>query len=199
MKVLTLTLALLLVSPFAYAEKPTQEDIIGRTLQSVVLISPEFTADHGSGFFISPHEIMTAAHVMTKDTARIQTLDGQSCMGKVKYKEDTADMALLTTTCTGNPVTFSAESQVGQPIYAIGNPQDMEFMVTQGIISSKGYGKILFDATVSEGNSGGVLVNVSGEVLGIVYAKSVLVAIGWAIPSARIQMFMEHVRKYTGG
>ncbi len=178
------------------ASQPTEAEVIQSVLPSIVKIS--ILADHGSGFFIGQHEIITAAHVVKEEgQIRITMYGGQTCTSTVKYKEDVSDMALLTTDCTGIPLTLSNESQVAETVYAFGNPDDMDFLVTKGMISSKGYGKILFDATVYEGSSGGALTNEQGEVIGLVYAKSVLVPIGWAIPANKMELFMAHVRKYT--
>jgi serine protease Do len=94
----------------------------------------------------------------------------------------------------------SSQVKVGEWVAAIGNPLGMEHTVTAGIISAKGrqlglgYGNyedfIQTDAAINRGNSGGPLVNMKGEVIGI--TSNILVpsgvsgniGIGFAIPSS---------------
>ena len=102
----------------------------------------------------------------------------------------------------------SAGVRLGEPVFAIGNPFDLEFSVTSGIVSGIGRESrggfsgrpvrdvIQTDAAVNPGNSGGPLFNAQGEVIGINTAvenptgQRVFVGVGFAVPSNTAQRFL---------
>ncbi|MBF0360310.1 MAG: trypsin-like peptidase domain-containing protein [Oligoflexia bacterium] len=105
------------------------------------------------------------------------------------------------------PIIFanSPEYMVGDPILVIGNPYGYNHSVTNGIIS-KGkrtvkIGGIFYrdmiqtDASINQGNSGGAVINMDGELLGITTAIFSVTessnGIGFAIPSTRVQKFID--------
>ena len=101
------------------------------------------------------------------------------------------------------PATFgdSDAVRVGESVFAIGNPFDLDFTVTSGIISGIGReaerrlngrsirGVLQTDAAMNPGNSGGPLFNAAGEVIGINTAvenplgQNFFVGVGYAVPS----------------
>jgi len=108
---------------------------------------------------------------------------------------DIAVLKIEASGLTAAPWGDSDELQVGAPVLAVGNPFGLERTVTAGIISAKdrrgvvgnvGYQDFLqTDAAVNPGNSGGPLVNMSGEVVGIntaIYGRAYQ-GISFAIPS----------------
>jgi len=157
----------------------------------------------GTGFFISADGyILTNNHLVEKDkTTRVTvtTLGGKDYDAKIVGTDPRTDLALLKVEAKGVPFAELGESgqvKVGEWVLAIGNPLGMEHTVTAGIVSYKGRSIdtqsyqdfIQTDAAINRGNSGGPLINMRGEVIGI--NSNILtsgfagnIGIGFAIPS----------------
>ncbi len=141
----------------------------------------------GSGFIVSPDGyILTNNHVIEGATRiSVTLLDGRVYTAKVIGTDPLTDVGVIKIDAhdlTPAALGSSARTQVGEWVLAIGNPLggDLTFSVTQGIVSAKGRGLpslntsdrqiqdfIQTDAVINRGNSGGPLVNVRGEVIGI--------------------------------
>ncbi|MEO7611545.1 MAG: trypsin-like peptidase domain-containing protein [Gemmatimonadales bacterium] len=141
----------------------------------------------GSGFIVSADGyIVTNHHVIEGATrVRVRLLDGRTFDARLVGSDPNTDVAVLRVDATGlTPAALgsSAKLRVGEWVLAIGNPlgDDLTFSVTQGIVSAKGRGPtalvrsnldiqdfIQTDAAINRGNSGGPLINVRGEVVGI--------------------------------
>ena len=151
----------------------------------------------GSGFIISQDGyVMTNAHVIDgADTVYVKLTDKREFKAKVIGLDLRTDVAVLKIEGTGLPkVTIgnSAKARVGEWVIAIGSPFDLENTVTAGIISAKARETgdflplIQTDVAVNPGNSGGPLINMRGEVVGInsqIYSKSGgFMGISFAVP-----------------
>jgi serine protease Do len=140
----------------------------------------------GSGFIVSKDGyILTNNHVVANmDRVSVTLSDKRMFDAKVIGKDPTTDVAVIKIEGNNFPfVSLGDEStaRVGQWVLAIGNPLDLEFTVTAGIISAKNRKVqnlpgstaasitdfIQTDAAINPGNSGGPLVNIRGEVIGI--------------------------------
>jgi serine protease Do len=132
----------------------------------------------GSGFFISENgSILTNHHVITDADEIIVTLtDGREFKAKVVGSDERTDVALLqvdakdmATLPIGDPKTLKK----GQWVLAIGSPFGLESTVTSGIVSAIGRETgdylpfIQTDVAVNPGNSGGPLLDLKGQVVGI--------------------------------
>jgi len=137
----------------------------------------------GSGFIVSPKGyILTNEHVV-QDSSRIIVglQNGQSYPGKVVGIDEETDVAVIKIEAPQDLPTVtlgdSNAAQVGDWVLAVGSPFGLEQTVTAGIISKKERetpsGNSSFrrfiqtDAAINRGNSGGPLVNMRGEVIGI--------------------------------
>jgi len=154
----------------------------------------------GSGFIIDPSGlILTNNHVVENATElKVRLNDDREFKGVMIGRDAKTDLALvriktdfaLTSLSFGDPDSL----QVGDWVIAIGNPFGLGNTVTSGIVSAKyrqiGAGAynsfIQTDAAVNPGNSGGPLLNMDGQVVGInsaIYSQTgVSVGIGFAIP-----------------
>lgn len=148
-----------------------------------------FTGGQGSGFvFTSDGYIVTNAHVITgaqTPNIRVRLADDDEYYSAVVVGiDEVTDIAVIKITKDGlTPVTFGDSSQVmlGEEVVAIGCPAGLEGTVTNGIVSGldrnitvgnvRVPGCIQLDAAINHGNSGGPLVNMWGQVVGIVSAK----------------------------
>jgi serine protease Do len=151
----------------------------------------------GSGFLLSADgEILTNHHVVDgADRLMVKLADGRSLRARVIGSDPDTDVALIKIDgVAGMPVVElgdSAALRVGEWVCAIGNPLAYEHTVTVGVVSY--LGRKLFDesldnyiqtdAAIDFGNSGGPLINTSGEVIGINAAiSSEGNSIGFAVP-----------------
>ncbi|TPG11998.1 Do family serine endopeptidase [Sphingomonas oligophenolica] len=173
----------------------------------------------GSGFLISPdgyvvtnnHVISPGAQGATVDSIAVTLSNHKEYIAKVIGKDQDSDLALLKIDATNLPyVKFgdSSRARVGDWVVAIGEPFGLGGTVTAGIISSinrvTGQGGaydrfIQTDASINQGNSGGPMFDMNGNVIGInsqIFSQSGgNIGIGFAIPAATakpiIQTFMK--------
>lgn len=137
----------------------------------------------GSGVIISRDgEIITNYHVVDKEPNTISqvlvvsTMDGRNFIATTLGVSTKLDIALIKIPTDYLPYAKLGDSdrvRVGDPVIVIGNPYGLEHSVTGGIISCKERKRqdntfIQTDAAVNPGNSGGPLLNMDGEVIGIV-------------------------------
>ena len=173
---------------------------------SVVLISGKSMQGEGQGTGVIITEdgyIATNAHVVSGFSELTVTLNDENNTeypAMVVGTDETTDIAVIRINASGlTPAELGTSStlQVGQSVVVIGNPLGKEFSgsVTTGVISALDrqvefedgsvYNYIQTDAAINSGNSGGPLVNMQGQVIGINAAKidtSVAEGMGFAIP-----------------
>ncbi len=142
---------------------------------------PREQVGFGSGVIISNDGyIITNNHVVANATEVSVILnDNREFLAKVVGSDTQSDIALLKIDGDSFPyLTFgnSDALQVGEWVLAVGNPFNLTSTVTAGIVSAKNRGNVIngdiqsfiqVDAAVNPGNSGGALVNTSGELIGI--------------------------------
>jgi len=158
----------------------------------------------GTGFLISSNGlILTNKHVIDVSGAEFTVIlnNGQKFSAKIMAKDNVLDLALIKIEGRGFPFLILGDSdklQIGQTVIAIGNALgEFKNTVSKGVISglfrsivaSSGSGNekleqvIQTDAAINRGNSGGPLLNLKGEVVGINAAIAVGAQnIGFAIP-----------------
>jgi serine protease Do len=167
----------------------------------------------GSGVIVSSDGyIMTNYHVVADaDQISVETTDDHTFTAKVIGTDKPSDLALLKVSATDlHPIALGNSDgvKVGDVVLAVGNPLGVGQTVTMGIISAKGrsttvgdgsYEDFLqTDAPINHGNSGGALVNMKGELVGI--NSQILsnsdgnIGIGFAIPSNMAHHVMDQLR-----
>lgn len=165
----------------------------------------------GSGVIADPNGyIITNAHVVRDASdVTVKLSDGRSFDHvQVVGADPATDIALLKIDATGltaAPWGDSEKLEVGDPVLAVGNPYGLARTVTAGIVSAKGrrgitdatYQNFLqTDAAVNPGNSGGPLVNLKGQVVGIntaIVGESFR-GISFAIPSSITKEIYEQLK-----
>lgn len=163
-------------------------DLVEATLGSVALVrsSAGPTTSQGSGFISDTDHLVTNEHVVGAATqVDIQYTEHEWTTGTVVGTDQYSDLAVIELDERPDyavPLSFSEHRpRVGQEVLAIGNPLGFTDSVSQGIISAVGRaltgpGEVTVpdgvqtDAALNQGNSGGPLVNLDGEVAGVVSA-----------------------------
>jgi serine protease Do len=187
-------------------ESPFGEDFFNRFFGQPRQNQPESDTVQvgGTGFFITADGyILTNNHMVEKDkttNVTVTTLGGKEYNAEIVGTDPSTDLALLKIQAKDMPFAELGDSglvKVGEWVLAIGNPLGMEHTVTAGIVSYKGrqidtqsyQDFIQTDAAINRGNSGGPLLNMKGEVIGI--NSTILtsgfagnIGIGFAIPSS---------------
>ena len=159
--------------------------------------APEVRRGMGSGFLISADGfILTNAHVVDgADDVMVKLMDRREFSARIVGLDKRTDIALLQIEGASLPflkLGSSADIRVGEWVLAIGSPFMLDNTVTAGIISAKARETgdylplIQTDVAVNPGNSGGPLINMRGEVIGInsqIYSRSGgFMGISFAIP-----------------
>lgn len=165
----------------------------------------------GSGFLISADGyLITNSHVV-HDVKAITVIlqDGREYVGKLIGQDPNTDVAVVKIEATNLPyVSFgnSDELEIGQWVAAIGNPLGLQASLTVGVVSGKRRSDldiareedfIQTDAAINKGNSGGPLLNMKGEVVGLNTAIASVtggsMGIGFAVPSNMVHYIMEQL------
>lgn len=193
----------------------------GDDLDSFVkdFMSPKYrdqftTISLGSGVLIDPHHVVTNHHVIARGTRFWITLsDRRDLACKVIGSDADLDLAVLAVQTEEDlPHVEMADSNalmVGETVIAIGNPFGLGHTVTSGVVSALhrtvGVGERTYhdfvqtDASINLGNSGGPLMNVRGELVGINTAVlGPAQGIGFAIPVNRVRRIAPEIIA-TGG
>lgn len=166
----------------------------------------------GSGVIVDAKNgyVLTNAHVVANtDETQIVLDDGRTLKSQWVRLDTQTDLAIVKVQAENlidAPLGDSDKMSVGDWVLAIGSPEGLQQTVTAGIISAKGrttgdpnsYQSFLqTDAAINHGNSGGPLVNMRGEVIGITSAivsrTGVNEGIGFAVPSNMAKTVMSQL------
>jgi S1-C subfamily serine protease len=203
--------------PQSVAPPQTPQEVAKKAFASTVLLVLEDANGQplslGSGFFVRESEIATNFHVIKGSARGSAKLVGQKTrynIEGVSAVDFERDLVLLNTSAAGIPALPIGDSEameVGDNVYAVGNPRGLEGTFSQGLVSSirkSGSDRLLqITAPISPGSSGGPVLNGKGEVVGVSvatvkggqnlnfaipsrYLKSLLISAGPATPLAKV-------------
>jgi S1-C subfamily serine protease len=183
--------------------------VVAKVRPQVVQIST--SSGLGSGvIYDTAGDVVTNTHVVGTSTSfKVQLVNGQSLNATLVGTYPPDDLAVIRVSGARrlNPATFADSSalQVGDIVFAVGNPLGLASSVTEGIVSyngrtvSEGNGvdlpnTIQTSAPINPGNSGGALVNLNAQVVGIPTLAAVdqqeggaAAGIGFAIPANTVK------------
>jgi len=171
----------------------------------------------GSGVIITGDGyIVTNNHVVENaDSLRVHLSSGKQYDARIVGRDPVSDLALLKVEANNLPAAELGDSEglrIGEWVLAVGNPLGFEGTLSVGIVSALNrdlpgsqqgaplVGAIQTDAAINQGNSGGALANVHGQVIGIntqiASPNRGSVGIGFAIPASRVRKAVDDIRKY---
>jgi serine protease Do len=175
---------------------------------------PRHVTSLGSGFIIDPSGLIVTNNHVIEDADQITVTlnDGTSLAAKLIGRDEKTDLALLKV-APRHPLPAakfgdSDKARIGDWVIAIGNPFGLGSSVTAGIISARNrvieegpYDDFIqTDAPINKGNSGGPLVDMSGEVVGVNSAifspTGGSVGVAFAIPSNLVREVVSQLRQF---
>ncbi len=187
---------------------PMLRDFFGREFD----LPPRLVRGLGSGVILRPDGyIVTNAHVIgDAERVRVELHDRRTFDAEVVGVDEPSDLAVLKIDARDLPtvpVGDSSDVKVGDVVLALGNPLGVGQTVTMGIVSATGRATglgdgsyqdfIQTDAPINQGNSGGALVNLHGELVGInsqILSRSGgNIGLGFAIPSSMVRSVTEQL------
>ena len=182
-----------------FGERAPRDEQVA-SLGSGVIVSTE-------GFILTNHHVVAAA-----DAIEVVLADGRRAPARVVGTDPETDLAVIRIDAKNLPVIVlghAEQARVGDVVLAIGNPFGVGQTVTMGIISAVGRNNlhinqfenfIQTDAAINFGNSGGALIDTSGNLIGInaaIYSQTGgSVGIGFAIPVTTAKSVMEAIIKH---
>ncbi len=187
----------------ARAATPRLEDVVSRSIPAIVSIE---TADgRGSGFFAGRRTVITNRHVVQSNVSvTVRLSSGQTLPGRVDSSSAEYDLAVVRVDGAAPdhavlPLSTANDVRPGQEVIAIGLALGVfQNSVTRGIISAvRRSGRTVMlqtDAAINAGNSGGPLLNVDGQVVGINTMK-----IAGAAESVGFAVAVDHARGMLNG
>lgn len=198
-----------------YTARGVAETVKPSIVEVCVYSDAEHTSLMGTGsgvVFSDKGYIVTNAHVLAGEYYSVITWDEEEYEAQVVGSDTKTDLAVIRVNADLTPAVFGDSDQVyvGQDVMAIGNPGGLKSTVTKGIVSavnrqirsdSSAFRMecIQTDAAISPGNSGGALVNMYGQVIGITsskYASQYATAyegLGFAITTAEALPIVEEL------
>jgi len=173
------------------------------------------TQSAGSGVIVDAAKgyVVTNAHVIEgADEITVTLQDNRSFQAEVVGSDPASDVAVLKIPdedLVDIRLADSSRAEVGDFVFAVGNPFGLGHTVTSGIVSAlgrsginpEGYEDFIqTDASINPGNSGGALVNLNGELIGVNSAILTRgggnIGIGFAIPSNMVRTIMDQLIEF---
>jgi serine protease Do len=183
--------------------------------------APQQAEASGSGVIISADGYIVTNNHVVEDASEISVIlnDKREFKAKVISTDPSSDLAVIQIKASDLPFMTFGDSdalKVGEWVLAVGNPFNLESTVTAGIVSAKGRQNIIdrnedraanplesfiqTDAAVNPGNSGGALVNLKGELVGIntaIYSRTGQFAgYSFAVPVSIVKKVSADLIKY---
>tara|TARA_R110002033_G_scaffold170966_1_gene215033 strand:+ start:1710 stop:2747 length:1038 start_codon:yes stop_codon:yes gene_type:complete len=201
-RILNLILILILsTSAFSQSAKEIAKNCLPSTVSLVMEDNYKQPVSLGSGFIIEDGKVVTNLHVIEGAKYGYVFVNGSTKKHKIQgyfVIDKKNDLAILSIpTLTGKALSLvSSNPEIGEKIYAIGNPKGLSGTISEGIVSGirtlENKSLIQITAPISPGSSGGPVINNSGQVIGV--AVGTLTSgqnLNFAIPTSSLKLLLE--------
>ncbi len=183
---------------------------VSKSIVSIESVSNSPQMKFGSGVIISEDGyIITAFHILSGSISSVK-IDENIYMANLIGFDEYVDLAVLKINKEDlRPIEFpeNFDFEVGQTVFAIGNPYNLGISVSKGILSGTGrnFGNpyldiIQTDAAINQGSSGGAIVNADGELMGLSTSIASISGgsdgVGFALPAERVISIANEIIKY---
>lgn len=177
-------------------QQEVEERLLPQGLGSGVVISAD-------GYIVTNNHLVSVSDGGLVDEVLVQLNDGRELVAEIVGRDPKTDLAVLKVKAADLPALSIADSdqlEVGDIVFAVGNPMGVGLTITQGIVSATERSNLSIlgefslesfiqtDASINPGNSGGALVDAYGRLVGINTAilsrGGGSIGIGFAIPSS---------------
>ncbi len=185
----------------------TTREVTAAARKAVVRIKTDLTS--GSGFIIDPSGlILTNNHVISgAEEITVYLEDGTSYTGTVQARDLVRDLAIVKIEATDLPFLEMgdlSQGELGQQVVVLGYPLEAESVsVTSGLVSAIEFDSgrnitwVQTDSAINPGNSGGPMLNLRGQVIGVVSAKMVgfgIEGVGFAISVNTVNTYLPELK-----
>jgi len=196
---------LLLLLP-VLAQSKTAQEVYRQVNPSIFTIysvnsETQSVESFGSAVAIKPSILATNCHILFKGDRAYVEYNDQKQRVRLVYKDVKRDICLLQLKDANFPtvpIRRAGQVQIGEPVYAIGNPMGLHKSLSRGIISNKhswrGINLLQTDASIAKGSSGGGLFDSEGRLIGLTTLMAVEADdISLAIPSELIMQGLQQL------
>lgn len=201
---------LALLATFAQAQQEmnmsmlSRQQIIERVSGSVALILTGEGGGRlqsiGSGVIVRENGVLLTAYHLIKDAREVQVkLKSGEVYDQVELLafDERRDVAAVRIPAKGLPVLPTGSADVGMRVYAVSNPAGLTWTAADGLLSAirladevsgagTGYTLLQFSAPASPGSSGGLLVDMQGQMLGVIIGSKTGQNLNFAVPMASV-------------
>ena len=194
-------------TPPAAPRECSTEAVAGRVLGSIALVST--SRGSGTAFYIGDSEWITAEHVVTGETSVRLTNATLDVTARVVGVRADVDLAVLSAASGASALSWGTLPRLGAATLVVGygvGQQSLTAGMTQGIVSEHytedGQTFIRTDAPANPGNSGGPLLDLCGEVTGVILSKLVgeaIEGVAYALAADSVQALLPSLRAGTSG
>jgi Trypsin-like peptidase domain len=203
-----ITIVLVLVTSIAFTQsaKEIAKNCLPATVSLVMEDNYKQPISLGSGFIIGDGKVVTNLHVIEGAKYGLVFVNGSTTKHKIEgyfaidNKNDLAILSIPSLSDKALPLENSSIPEVGEKIYAIGNPKGLSGTISEGIISGirnlDEQNLIQITAPISPGSSGGPVINNNGQVVGV--AVGTLTSgqnLNFAIPTSSLIALMDKPNK----
>ena len=170
---------LIFMAAAAYCQDTTARDVYKKAVGSVVVVMALDANDQptalGTGFYVGSNSIATNLHVV-RNAKRVRVFSAsnqkENKANGIRAVNAEHDLAILSMEDAGQPLALAtSKMEVGDPVFAIGNPRGLDATLSTGIVSAvRTVGKTAMyqiTAPISPGSSGGPVLNSKAQVIGV--------------------------------
>lgn len=159
----------------------------------------------GTGFFYDEEGLILTNHHVAEGHGPliVTTFEGEKFQGEIEQEDEAVDLAKISIESESNHPSLSLSQEPAnaeEQVFVVGNPLTYNQVMIKGQIvdQEQDYEAVRIDASIFEGHSGSPVISEAGEVIGVVYARTIPdilseeESVGLAVPIQRVHEFLEN-------